>query len=114
MGWGGWPDKIKVQATPNISHDNTVSDNLIYNYMLSLDDGGGIYTQGITGSSIADGEKVTGNYIHDQWGIGKQRYTATASTTKPLPATCSTTPRTSTWAPRTSTTATGSATTIPR
>ncbi len=80
LGWGGWPDKIKVQATPNISHDNTVSDNLIYNYMLSLDDGGGIYTQGITGSSIADGEKVTGNDIHDQWGIGKSVYTDNGNT----------------------------------
>ncbi len=80
LGWGGWPDKIKVQATPNISHDNTVSDNLIYNYMLSLDDGGGIYTQGITGTSLADGEKVTGNVIHNQWGLGKSVYTDNGNT----------------------------------
>jgi hypothetical protein len=80
MGWGGWPDKIKVQATPNISHDNAVSDNLIYDYMLMLDDGGGIYTQGITGTSLADGEKVTGNVIHDQWGIGKAVYTDNGNT----------------------------------
>jgi fibronectin type III domain protein/parallel beta helix pectate lyase-like protein/glycosyl hydrolase family 141 len=80
MGWGGWPDKIKVAATPNISHDNVVSDNLIYNYMLMLDDGGGIYTQGITGTSLADGEKVTGNVIHDQWGLGKSVYTDNGNT----------------------------------
>ncbi len=80
MGWGGWPDKIKVAATPNISHDNAVSDNLIYNYMLMLDDGGGIYTQGITGTSLADGEKVTGNVIHDQWGLGKNVYTDNGNT----------------------------------
>jgi Fibronectin type III domain/Right handed beta helix region len=75
MGWGGWPDKIGKPATPNISHDNTVSDNLIFDYMQLLDDGGGVYTQGLTGTSFADGEKVTGNVIHDQWGLGKNVYT---------------------------------------
>ena len=75
MGWGGWPDKIGKPATSNISHDNTVSDNLIFNYMQLLDDGGGIYTQGLTGTSFADGEKVSGNVVHDQWGLGKNVYT---------------------------------------
>ena len=75
MGWGGWPDKIGQPATPNVSHDNLVADNLIFDYMSMLDDGGGIYTQGITGDSLADGEKVTGNVIYDQWGIGKAVYT---------------------------------------
>ncbi len=75
MGWGGWPDKIQVAATPNASHDNTVSDNLIFNHMRLLDDGGAVYTQGITGSSLATGEKVTGNVAHDQFGLGKLIYT---------------------------------------
>jgi len=75
MGWGGWPDKIGARATPNDSHDNTVSDNLITDYMQGLDDGGGIYTQGLTGTSMADGEKVTGNVIHSQFGLGKSVYT---------------------------------------
>lgn len=75
MGWGGWPDKIKQPATPNVSHGNVVADNLIFDYMQLLDDGGGVYTQGITGDSLADGEQVTGNVIHDQWGIGKSVYT---------------------------------------
>ena len=52
-----------------------VSDNLIFDYMQVLDDGGGVYTQGLTGTSLADGEKVTGNVIHDQWGLGKNVYT---------------------------------------
>ncbi|HEX4702784.1 MAG TPA: fibronectin type III domain-containing protein [Pseudonocardiaceae bacterium] len=80
MGWGGWPDKIKSPAAPNISHDNLVSDNLIFDYMLLLDDGGGVYTQGITGTSLADGEKVVGNVIHNQWGIGKAVYTDNGNT----------------------------------
>ncbi|MFK8905769.1 fibronectin type III domain-containing protein [Streptomyces sp. YS-3] len=75
LGWGGWPDKIGSPATPNPSHDNTVRDNLIHDYMQLLDDGGGVYTQGLTGSSMADGEQVTGNVIHDQWGLGKSVYT---------------------------------------
>ncbi|MEV0634323.1 fibronectin type III domain-containing protein [Streptomyces sp. NPDC050619] len=75
MGWGGWPDKIGDAATPNPSHDNAVRDNLIHDYMQMLDDGGGIYTQGLTGTSMTDGEKVTGNVIHDQWGLGKSVYT---------------------------------------
>jgi hypothetical protein len=75
MGWGGWPDKIGDPATPNPSHDNTVRDNLISDYMQMLDDGGGIYTQGLTGTSMTDGEKVTGNVVHDQWGLGKSVYT---------------------------------------
>lgn len=80
MGWGGWPDKIGDPPTPNFSHDNVVSDNLIYDYMLMLDDGGGIYTQGITGSSMDTGEKVTGNVIHDQVGLGKNVYTDNGDT----------------------------------
>ena len=80
MGWGGWPDKIQVAATPNNSHDNVVSDNLIHDYMLSLDDGGGIYTQGITGSSLDTGEKVTGNVIYGQLGLGKGIYTDNGNT----------------------------------
>jgi len=80
VGWGGWPDKIQRPATPNLSHDNAVSDNLISDYMLMLDDGGGIYTQGITGTSLDDGEKVTGNVVHDQWGLGKGIYTDNGNT----------------------------------
>lgn len=80
MGWGGWPDKIGDPPTPNFSHDNVVSDNLIYDYMLMLDDGGGVYTQGITGTSLDTGEKVTGNVIHDQIGLGKNVYTDNGDT----------------------------------
>lgn len=72
MGWGGWPDKVMQPSVPNFSHDNVVSDNLIYDFMQVLSDGGGVYTQGITGRSMRDGEKVIGNVIHDQldWGAG--------------------------------------------
>jgi hypothetical protein len=56
VGWGGWLDKVGQPPVPNFSHDNVISDNLIYNFMQTLSDGGGVYTLGITGSSLAHGE----------------------------------------------------------
>lgn len=75
IGWGGWPDKEKKPAQPNFSHDNAISNNLIFDHMQQLNDGGAIYTQGITGSSLANGEHVSGNLIHDQTGKGHVIYT---------------------------------------
>jgi hypothetical protein len=66
IGWGGWPDKKGLPAQPNYSNHNVISNNLIFNYMTLLNDGGGIYTQGRTGTSFATGERITGNVLHDQ------------------------------------------------
>ena len=65
MGWGGWPDKVKLPALPNYSNNNMLSNNLIFDFMTVLDDGGAIYTNGITGSSFANGEHRIGNVAHD-------------------------------------------------
>jgi len=75
MGWGGWPDKIKRAGVANNSENNLVANNLIFDHMQLLADGGGIYTQGLTGSSLANGEKLMGNVIHDQYGSGHGIYT---------------------------------------
>ncbi|HUB66999.1 MAG TPA: fibronectin type III domain-containing protein, partial [Candidatus Methylacidiphilales bacterium] len=75
MGWGGWPDKIEKPGVANNSENNLVANNLIFNHMQLLADGGGIYTQGLTGPSLADGEKLIGNVIHDQYGSGHGIYT---------------------------------------
>jgi hypothetical protein len=80
LGWGGWPDKIKQPATPNYSNNNTVADNLIENPMQMLADGGAIYTQGITGTSLADGEQITGNVILGALDHGHAVYTDNGST----------------------------------
>jgi hypothetical protein len=80
LGWGGWPDKIKQPATPNYSNSNTISSNLITDTMQVLADGGGIYTQGITGSSLADGEHITGNVILDSLDLNHAIYTDNGST----------------------------------
>lgn len=70
IGWAGWPDRVGQPPLPNFSHGNVVSDNLIHDDMQVLSDGGGIYNQGPTGSSLEDGEQVTGNVVHSQldWG----------------------------------------------
>ncbi|HTR40832.1 MAG TPA: fibronectin type III domain-containing protein [Pseudomonadales bacterium] len=75
MGWGGWPDKIERAGVANNSHDNLVEENLIFDHMQLLCDGGAIYTQGLTGPSLAHGEKLLGNVIHDQYSSGHGIYT---------------------------------------
>ena len=82
IGWGGWPDKVSLPAQPNYSSNNTISNNLIYDHMSLLGDGGAIYTNGITGTSMATGEHVSGNVIHDQLNVsgGHVLYTDNGAT----------------------------------
>ncbi|HEV2372522.1 MAG TPA: right-handed parallel beta-helix repeat-containing protein [Streptosporangiaceae bacterium] len=75
MNWGGWPDKEQEAPQANFTQGDVVSDNLIFNIMRVLNDGGGIYTQGVTGTSLSNGEQVTGNVIHDQVDEGHVIYT---------------------------------------
>jgi hypothetical protein len=79
IGWGGWPDKIKQPGQTNNSANNLIADNSIHNFMLVLSDGGGIYTQGRTGKDLANGEKITGNVIRDQYSSGHGIYTDNGS-----------------------------------
>lgn len=79
MGWGGWPDKIHQPGQANNSAGNIVRDNRIHDLMLVLADGGGIYTQGLTGPNLAAGEQVTGNVIRDQFSSGHAIYTDNGS-----------------------------------
>jgi hypothetical protein len=75
LGWGGWLDKVNKPAQPNDSRGNVVSANLIFDHMLILSDGAAVYTNGITGPSLASGEHIDGNVIHDQAGPGNAIYT---------------------------------------
>ena len=68
IGWGGWLDKIQKPAQPNYANLNRVTDNLIFDHMLVLNDGGGIYVNGIQGSDLAHGLTISGNLIHDENG----------------------------------------------
>src|SRR5581483_3329149 len=75
LGWGGWPDKIQRAGQANISEEALVADNLIFDHLLLLADGGAIYTQGLTGPSLEKGERLMGNVIHDQFSSGHGIYT---------------------------------------
>ena len=75
IGWGGWRDKIALAGVGNRSTGNVIEANLIRDYMLVLSDGGGIYTQGRTGSTLTDGERVQRNVLLNQFGTGHALYT---------------------------------------
>ena len=79
IGWGGWPDKIGRAGEPNTSRNNVIAENRIHDLMLLLADGGAIYTQGLTGSSMANGERVEGNVIYNQYGTGHAIYSDNGS-----------------------------------
>ena len=79
IGWGGWPDKIQMAGQANNSAHNAISGNLIHHDMLVLSDGGGIYTQGLTGKSLAEGERVTGNVVYNQYSSGHAIYSDNGS-----------------------------------
>lgn len=79
IGWGGWPDKIRQAGQANYSEGNVIRGNRIDDLMLILADGGGIYTQGLTGPDLARGEKVTGNVVEDQFSSGHAIYTDNGS-----------------------------------
>ena len=79
MGWGGWPDKIRQAGEANDSQGNVIRDNRIHDLMLVLADGGGIYTQGLTGPDLAGGERVEGNLVYDQFSSGHAIYTDNGS-----------------------------------
>ncbi|HEV2484892.1 MAG TPA: fibronectin type III domain-containing protein [Terracidiphilus sp.] len=79
IGWGGWPDKIQMAGQANNSAHNVIEYNLIHHDMLVLSDGGGIYTQGRTGKTLEDGERVSGNVVYNQYGTGHAIYTDNGS-----------------------------------
>src|SRR6266545_1962033 len=68
IGWGGWLDKIQKATLPNFSNRNNVGNNLIFDHMLLLNDGGGIYVNGLQGPDLARGLLISGNVIHDEKG----------------------------------------------
>jgi Right handed beta helix region len=68
IGWGGWMDKIQKPAQANYSNRNSITDNLIFDHMLVLNDGGGVYVNGIQGDSLTTGLTISGNVIHDENG----------------------------------------------
>ncbi|MBO0885344.1 MAG: IPT/TIG domain-containing protein, partial [Mycobacterium sp.] len=66
FGWGGWHTNSQTpNANANINSDNLVADNLIFNHMQYLRDGGAIYTNGSQGQSFTHGLTISGNVAYD-------------------------------------------------
>ena len=66
VGWGGWHSNLlHADNDPNINADNVVSDNLIYDYMQGLGDGGAVYTNGSQATSYATALRISGNVAYD-------------------------------------------------
>ena len=49
FGWGGWHTDTLNPDNPSIVQHNLIANNLIYDYMATLPDGGAIYTNGMQG-----------------------------------------------------------------
>ena len=49
FGWGGWHTDTLNPDNPSIVEHNLIANNLIYDYMQTLPDGGAIYTNGMQG-----------------------------------------------------------------
>jgi hypothetical protein len=66
MGWGGWHTNWSLpNENPNINSDNVVADNLVFNHMQYLRDGGAVYTSGPQGPSYAHGLTISGNVAYN-------------------------------------------------
>jgi hypothetical protein len=80
IGWGGWhANLLQANSDANINADNVVSDNLIYNYMLQLGDGGAIYSNGSQASSLDTALQIAGNVAYNGINTDFSIYTDAAS-----------------------------------
>ena len=65
VGWGGWHTHLTTpDSDPNVNSANVIADNLLYDYMTTLGDGGAVYTNGPQAQGWADELKVTGNVAY--------------------------------------------------
>jgi hypothetical protein len=80
IGWAGWHSNIlKPNSDPNVNADNVISDNLLYNYMQTLGDGGAIYTNGGQADDWADELVISGNVAYGGTNTDFSLYTDTGS-----------------------------------
>ncbi len=79
-GWGGWRERLgDLAPVPNYSHDNAVTNNLVFDYMQVMADGGGIYTNGVEGTTLRDGQLIAGNVVLHQPNLSWAIYTDNGS-----------------------------------
>ena len=80
IGWGGWHSNVlSPDSDPNVNADNVISDNLLYDYMQTLGDGGAIYTNGGQASNYAEQLVISGNVAYGGTNTDFSLYTDTGS-----------------------------------
>ena len=62
IGWGGWHTNLaNPNSDQNMNSHNKIADNVMYNYMTTLGDGGAIYSNGPQAKGWGDQLELTGN-----------------------------------------------------
>jgi hypothetical protein len=80
IGWAGWHSNfLNPDDDPNVNADNVISDNLLYDYMQQLGDGGAIYTNGGQADGWADELVISGNVAYGGTNTDFSLYTDTGS-----------------------------------
>ncbi|HWF17095.1 MAG TPA: right-handed parallel beta-helix repeat-containing protein [Acidimicrobiales bacterium] len=80
MGWAGWHATVFTpNADPNVNSGNVISDNLLYDYMQVLGDGGAIYTNGSQATGWAGQLVLSGNVTYGGTNTDFALYTDTGS-----------------------------------
>ncbi|HWE53917.1 MAG TPA: right-handed parallel beta-helix repeat-containing protein [Acidimicrobiales bacterium] len=80
IGWGGWHTNLtSPDSDPNVNSGNVISDNLLYDYMTTLGDGGAVYTNGPQATSWATALKIDGNVAYNGTNTDFSIYTDTGS-----------------------------------
>ncbi|HVY11120.1 MAG TPA: IPT/TIG domain-containing protein [Mycobacteriales bacterium] len=80
IGWGGWHQTVLAgDRNPNGNAHNVVSNNLMYDYMHILGDGGAIYSNGSQGSTWDNALQEIGNVAYRGTNNDFSLYTDAAS-----------------------------------
>jgi hypothetical protein len=80
IGWAGWHSNVvSPDADPNVNSDNLIADNLMFNYMQTLGDGGAIYTNGGQANGWGDELVISGNVAYGGTNTDFSLYTDTGS-----------------------------------
>jgi hypothetical protein len=79
VGWGGWHANVLRNTDYNLNAHNVVANNLLYDYMTVLGDGGAIYTNGSQASSWRGALEIRGNVAYNGPNTDFSLYTDAAS-----------------------------------
>ncbi len=80
IGWAGWHSNIIApNADPNVNANNLISDNLMFDYMQTLGDGGAIYTNGSQATGWGNELVISGNVAYSGTNTDFSLYTDTGS-----------------------------------